>query len=102
MICPCCGQEVKPKARLQAFAARRQKSPLTGGVLRALMSARAPMPLHDLVMAVYADDPNGGPESADQCVRIAIHRLRPKLRDIGWNIQRFGWSGYALQPVRAA
>jgi hypothetical protein len=102
MICPCCGQEVTPKGRLQAFAARRQSAPLTGGVLRVLMAARTPIPLRDLVSAVYANDPSGGPDSADQCVRIAIHRLRPQLRDIGWTIQRHGWSGYALQPTRVA
>ena len=101
MICSCCGQEVKPKARLDAFAARRQGAPLTGGVLRALMAARSPMPLRDLVCAVCADDPDGGPESADHCVMVAIHRLRPQLRDIGWTIKRHGWSGYALQPALA-
>jgi hypothetical protein len=99
MICPCCGQEVQPKARLQAFVARRSKAPLTGGVLRALMRAKSPMHVADLVSVVYADDPDGGPDTAEQCIRIAVHRLRPQLLAIGWTIQRYGWSGYALVEV---
>jgi hypothetical protein len=102
MICPCCGREVTPNDRLKAFVAKNSGGTVKGGVLNALMAARAPMSLKDLVGVVYAHDPNGGPMGADQCIRICISRLRPGLNAIGWTIQHYGWSGYTLQPIKVA
>jgi hypothetical protein len=100
MICPCCGQEVTPKGRLQAFAARQ--SPIVQGpVIRALMQATRPLSAAELVDRVYANNPSGGPDGATKSIHIAVHRLKPKLRDIGWMIEWQGWAGYTLRQVAA-
>lgn len=60
--------------------------------------------INDLVDNVYAFDPNGGPDGAQQVVRTQICNLRKRLPSFGWTIPMNhkdpGNHGYyRLQPV---
>ena len=60
--------------------------------------------INDLVDNVYAFDPNGGPDGAQNVVRVQISRLRKLLPSFGWTIpmnnRGAGNHGYyRLQPV---
>lgn len=48
----------------------------------------------DLLTAAYQDDPNGGPEKAEEVLRVCIHRIR-KLVPAGTLVNHYG-VGYAL------
>jgi DNA-binding response OmpR family regulator len=41
-----------------------------------------------IVDRIYADDPNGGPHTADNAVAVYLNRLRPKLAEYGWTAGR--------------
>lgn len=84
MICPCCGQPVTPPGRLQAYAA--DQPPLRRRLIERLMVASEPVAARDLADAVYADDPEGGPLTAVECVRTFVWRMRPDLAEIGFRI----------------
>jgi hypothetical protein len=99
MICPCCGQPVTPKSRLQAYAA--VQPPLRRRLIETLIDATAPVPASDLADAVYADDPDGGPLSAVECVRAFVWRMRPDLQAIGYRVVSGPWSGYRLEEIAA-
>jgi hypothetical protein len=60
--------------------------------------------IDELVDNVYAFDPNGGPDGAQNVVRVQISRLRKHLPSFGWTIpQTNGQQGqrgfYRLAPV---
>ena len=97
MICPCCGQPVAPKSRLQALA--RRQGPVRRAILEALITARTPMTPSALADVVYANAPGGGPDSAVKIIHQSVHHLKPRLVGTGWTIRADGWAGYALVPA---
>ena len=101
MICPCCGQEVKPKARLEALA-RRLSPKVQGPMLMALIKSQKPLSANDLANVVYAGRSDGGPDAANKVIHLSISKLRDHLRGTGYEINRYGLSGYQLMPVRVA
>jgi DNA-binding response OmpR family regulator len=49
-----------------------------------------------LLDACYGQDPDGGPEAADLCIRQCVRKLRLRLAPLGLIIpNNYGW-GYAL------
>ena len=98
MNCPCCGQPVQPKGRLESL--QRSLSPvLEGPVLGALMDARRPLRAADIASKVY-NGPDGGAMDAQATVRVTIWRLRRKVRETGFHIAR-NRAGYYLAEVAA-
>ncbi len=93
MICPCCGQAVSPKSRLQALAASQPV--VRRAVLDALLQARRPLPAADLAARVYTG-PDGGPDHATAVLRVHVSKLRDALRPEGWDIHCERNVGYAL------
>lgn len=59
-----------------------------------------------LIDGLYGDRADGGPETADLCVRVQIHKLRSKLSSVGIEIDTIGYGrgfeGYRLRPDHAA
>ncbi|GAA5543773.1 MULTISPECIES: helix-turn-helix domain-containing protein [unclassified Brucella] len=60
--------------------------------------------IDDLVDNVYAFDPNGGPDGAQNVVRVQISRLRKMLPPHGWTIPkqscgRGNQGFYYLEPI---
>ena len=81
-VCPCCG------------AAHDGEDPSTwipGDVtgnhrLVAMMLLEKPRTAEELVRDLYGNRPDGGPQSALSNVRVAIHRLRRRLPDVGLRV----------------
>ncbi|NYD84397.1 hypothetical protein [Brucella intermedia] len=85
-----------------------EDAPLTRGQKNIVDALAAIYPrriyIDDLVDHVYAFDPNGGPDGAQQVVRTQICNLRKRLPSFGWTIPMNhkdpGNHGYyRLQPV---
>ncbi|KAB2716629.1 hypothetical protein [Brucella intermedia] len=87
-----------------------EDAPLTRGQKNIVDALAAIYPrriyIDDLVDHVYAFDPNGGPDGAQQVVRTQICNLRKRLPSFGWTIPMNhkgpGNHGYyRLAPVAA-
>jgi hypothetical protein len=48
--------------------------------------------VRDLVDLVYADDPDGGPLTAQRCLNVIAHRANAQLRPQGYQIKSM-WLG---------
>ncbi len=80
--CPCCGQpaERRPDLVLDPLPF----SPQERRVVDALVTRFGRFVSNDeIVDAIYADDPNGGPLWARHCLSKAVGRIREKLNGSG-------------------
>lgn len=107
IVCPCCGRGLRaPSLPLQGLLS--VPLPKAGRrIVEALVKAfpRA-VPMAVLLDAVYFDDPEGGPATADNVVRVAMIRVRRELEPLGWTIPRGRFQGrdflgYRLTPLAA-
>lgn len=94
--CPCCGQPVAPGQFQSAVLSRTLG--LTG-VRAALVDALARsagqwVPAQRIIAAMYADDPDGGPLTAESVLRSLSSRIRPALARAGYALEaRHGGRG---------
>ena len=63
-------------------------------VLWALQLATRPLTADNIAVRVFRDDPNGGPEAADQAVRYSIYALREAGHRIAARLGRRGGYTY--------
>jgi hypothetical protein len=94
-VCPHCGRGFPPKFYV-------------GGLRRQAMVdyiARNPqgVTVWQIIDAVYADDPNGGPEDHN-IVSVMAKAANKKLEGLGWRIKGTGGPGstYSLQKVESS
>jgi DNA-binding response OmpR family regulator len=82
MKCPCCGQPVETVRNPATVLALLPLSPQRRRLLDKLANRFGQfVTRQDLVNAIYADDVNGGPETADNHVSVMVHQLRKLMRD---------------------
>lgn len=104
--CPCCGQSVNAdrlsvNALVDAPMERRMRD-----LLDALVKVYPrSVSISYLTDALYAADPNGGPDNPGNSIRVYISRLRKILPQYGWTIpsNRSGFgahSRYRLEPLK--
>ncbi len=103
MNCPCCGAEM----HTPGLAALRHVSlpPNERRVLNELINVYpSHLSVRQLVDRVWALDPNGGPDTADNAISVYLHRMRPILLEFGWSISRMPGrkSGVFLRKVEDA
>lgn len=49
---------------------------------------------------VYADDPNGGPDGAENCVSVYLNGIRKAVKPLGWTAGTGGGhTGIRLRPL---
>lgn len=102
MICPCCRRPFEddwvPIDALPAIFRGRVQSALLRHLIEHLGSPRS---VRQIAAAVYSDDPDGGPEFAEQSVQVMVSTMRRKMREsaVGWTIHGKCGQGYML--VRA-
>ncbi len=103
MKCPCCGGEVTklPVSALISIPMQPQHR----SVAAALASAYPRrLPMGALIDALYANDPNGGPEQASNVIIVRVSQLRKKLMPYGWTVSSGvdgpgSHAGYRLEPA---
>lgn len=88
LLCPCCGSKMieavdHPRHLINVRMSPREK------VLLDLFVAKWPRPLrrHSMVNALYGDDPNGGPLTADHTAGTVVTLLRKTLTPFGWTVR---------------
>jgi hypothetical protein len=92
-ICECCGHVVPPE-RLHV-----------GGPIQTriyeLIAHRREIGTSEIIGIVYADDPNGGPNSAAKCVHVHINSINNIIRRHGMAIKSTMGRGavYKLLPI---
>lgn len=99
--CPCCG------GLLPAGAVPREEIAglvdCTSAVFRTIVRRLAWRPGHwvataELVEHLWRDDPDGGPDRAEDIVRQTIGRHRKRLFRLGWTIEA-GWNRWRLAAI---
>jgi DNA-binding response OmpR family regulator len=61
------------------------------------MEAKGALVSNDqIVDSVYRDHPDGGPESARNCVQSSLTHIRKKIEPLGWEITWERFLGYRL------
>ena len=100
--CPCCGQSL-PDERPLGLRLARSTTRLLELVIKA---GKHGIPTDILFDRLYADDPNGGPETGIGCMQVRIWQLNRRLRTVGKEIRaidnpgRGGYGRYVLRNVR--
>lgn len=95
--CPTCGAPM-PDVPVEALAAAA--TPIGARIVRAV--ARRPgIGAEDLASAVYADDPDGGPDWGESVVRTVICRMNKRWSGMGYRVVagRGSIHGYHLRRV---
>lgn len=87
-VCPCCGgplpDGVQMKELLFLRVTEQQRA-----ILEVLVRAW-PVPIYiaDLTDRVYSDDPDGGPETAQNTVSAQLVYLRKRLAPYNWTVTK--------------
>lgn len=94
--CPCCGSALSDRVSLDDLPDH-----FTGNMTAILRALRygAALSINELCDAVYADDPEGGPEGAFDSVKATLTRFRPRLRALGWNVKASGGPGSRFRLI---
>jgi hypothetical protein len=100
--CPCCGQEWAP-GRSKEDARRVLKELAWSGPVqirvfeRLLLSFGSWVTRGDLIDAAFVDDPNGGPDNANNFMAVTVNRMRRRVRLFGFEIDGKAWYGSRLR-----
>jgi hypothetical protein len=91
--CPCCGQQIDGEVPAKALASVPLR-PTARRIIDALASVYPRgLSARQIADRVYADDPNGGPESAEDAMSVHMHRARPIIQGYGWTVGASGKHG---------
>ena len=92
-ICPTCGQTIPPRFQITGRVSRR--------LVEIVVKRRDGITRGELTALLYAEDPNGGPQS-ENIVSVLIHNINEQLAPQGYRIRgiRGGpGSRYYLEPL---
>lgn len=92
----CVKQDKSLKARAAQVAVELCLPRRLKQVLYKLADSKEPVLTHRLLFAMYGDDPEGGPVSAEQSLHVYISRLRRRLAPHGFKITCQRHIGYSL------
>lgn len=102
MDCPCCGQKLLGDIPASALSAATDLRPVERRVVEALAQVYPKgLTRRQLADRVYANDPTGGPLSAERCIDVHLHYVRKKLSPLGWMAGRTGNRAGYLRLQRA-
>ena len=109
--CPCCGRQLSENSGMHWDADTRaltyrghclRLSRIRAAIFDAMWRNRGKrvLTLQQMMDTVYADDPNGGPES-DNIISVQVNQMKKLLAPFGLSIS--GYKGYSLidTPITA-
>jgi hypothetical protein len=100
MICPCCHRDM-PEEELQRMERKKAASgPVQARILEKLERSTGFVTGIMIADFVYADERNGGPDSAVVVISQAVKLMNPRLRALGWQIRGRGGPGGGYQLER--
>lgn len=83
-----------PRYAIEFNGKRIVLPPKPGAALARLFSARGHyVSLENMIEAVYFDDPDGGPLTADSCIAVLICRIRKLLAKMDMRVVGGRWAG---------
>ena len=90
--CPHCGQIIPPKLTFPG--------PISQGIYAYISKHPEGVSREQIASAVYADDPNGGPDDPTT-IRVLIYKINKTLKHHGVEIRSSGSRGaqYTLRPL---
>jgi hypothetical protein len=97
--CPCCGQPIE--ATLED--ALNAVTPMMRSIVEFLSRRRGSVASgEEIADYVYRNYPDGGPATAGECIKVTIHRNRPRLQARGWTVKgsKGNIGGYSLQVIQ--
>lgn len=108
MCCPTCHQSLPDHEIPVEMLAEFDFTPMEKVVLHALAAAYPKsLKTDQLIIALYGDDIDGGPVTADKIVHQFIYNLRRRLPKYGWQMPKQGGGRgnkgeYRLMPIAGA
>lgn len=105
VVCPCCGHALSDRAVPLSALPVASLTWQRRRIVDALISAYPrPLTIVSLIDAVYYSDPTGGPENAENTLRVQVSHLRKELERYGWTIPsvrpgRGNFQQYRLEPL---
>lgn len=96
-VCPCCKARLN-EARPSAFFGGKTRQ-----TLELIENSPAGVTVDKIIHELYSLDPNGGPDYAENTVRVRFCQIREKLKRLGWRIEGRGRNPthYFLVPINA-
>jgi hypothetical protein len=95
-VCPTCSRPYPPRLKVNG--------PVRQRVVEIVANRPDGIPIRELCNLTYADDPNGGPLTAQRSINVIVHRANDQLRQQGYQI-RARWRGrgsfYELIKINA-
>ena len=83
-VCPVCSRPYPPRLKVNG--------PVRQRVVEIVARHPDGIPIRELCNLTYADDPNGGPLTAQRSINVIVHRANAQLRSQGYQI-RARWRG---------
>lgn len=98
--CPCCGAQMASPGleALRYVTLPRMERRVLDELIDAYPKS---LSIQQLVNLVWADDPTGGPDTANNSISVYLHHIRRKLSDFGWSAGRIpgSYAGVRLWPL---
>lgn len=72
-----------------------------GRVVAALVKNGRPLSRANLFDVLWGDDVDGGPELADNCLKVCVSKLRKKINGIPFGIETIWGRGYVAKNIKS-
>lgn len=104
MCCASCGRPIEaPRFDAESVALRLRLSPKETTLLTTISRRPGRVTLRrEILHALYGDDPDGGPDSASNCVTRFAMNINKRLAGEGYRIRTVWGQGYTLEQLSEA
>jgi len=94
-VCECCGQILPDLFDEVAKSARLTRS--EAAIFLAVAASNGRTVTHGgIISHMWGGDPDGGPMTADNLIKVFVHRLNKKLVGTGYRVRSVWGEGYCL------
>jgi len=72
-----------------------------GRIVAALVKKQRPLSNESLYDVLWGDDVDGGPEFAENCLKVAISKIRKKIAGLPFSIETIWGKGYTASNIKS-